>query len=48
MPKTPQQKRVVKIKNRTIQEMAQVMLKSGNIPTKFLIEAINNACCISN
>ncbi|GAA0139489.1 hypothetical protein LIER_01020 [Lithospermum erythrorhizon] len=47
-PITPQQNGVVERKNRTIQEMAHVMLHAKNIPLKFGAEAINIACHIHN
>ena len=34
-PKTPQQNEVVKRMNRTLQEMARVMLKAKNVLVKF-------------
>ena len=48
IPKTLQQNGAVKRKNRTLQEMARVMLKAKNVPTKLWVEAINMACYISN
>ncbi|KAG9453422.1 hypothetical protein H6P81_006326 [Aristolochia fimbriata] len=47
-PKTPQQNRVVERKNRTLQEMARVMLLSKGLPEKLWAEAINTACYITN
>ncbi|KAG9459211.1 hypothetical protein H6P81_003719 [Aristolochia fimbriata] len=47
-PKTPQQNGVVERKNRTLQEMARVMLLSKGLPKKLWAEAINNACYITN
>ena len=43
-PKTPQHNRVAERKNKTLQEMARVMLKAKNVPLKFLVEALNTAC----
>ena len=34
-PKTPQHNEVVERKNKTLQEMAHVMLKANNVPIKF-------------
>ncbi|CAM8997413.1 unnamed protein product [Rhodiola kirilowii] len=45
---TPQQNGVVERKNRTIQEMARVMIHAKNIPLKFWSEAMNTACHILN
>ncbi|XP_062103421.1 uncharacterized protein LOC133814482 [Humulus lupulus] len=47
-PKTPQQNGVVERKNRTLQEMARVMLCGKKIATRFWAEAVNIACYISN
>ncbi|XP_073049481.1 uncharacterized protein [Primulina eburnea] len=47
-PKTPQQNGIVERKNRTLQEMARVMLSSKNISKRFWAEALNTACHISN
>ncbi|XP_073129647.1 uncharacterized protein [Henckelia pumila] len=47
-PKTPQQNGIAERKNRTLQEMARVMLSSKNIAKRFWAEALNNACHISN
>ncbi|XP_039143973.1 uncharacterized protein LOC120281117 [Dioscorea cayenensis subsp. rotundata] len=47
-PKNPQQNRVVERKNRTLQEMARVMLNSKKLSTRFWAEAINTACYIIN
>ncbi|KAG9444874.1 hypothetical protein H6P81_016214 [Aristolochia fimbriata] len=47
-PKTPQQNGVVERKNRTLQEMARVMLLSKGLPEKLWAEAINTACYITN
>ncbi|CAM8929272.1 unnamed protein product [Rhodiola kirilowii] len=45
---TPQQNGVVERKNRTIQEMARVMIHAKKIPLKFWSEAMNTACHIIN
>ncbi|XP_075499879.1 uncharacterized protein LOC142538449 [Primulina tabacum] len=47
-PKTPQQNGIAERKNRTLQEMARVMLASKNISKRFWAEALNTACHISN
>ncbi|XP_073016618.1 uncharacterized protein [Primulina eburnea] len=47
-PKTPQQNRIAERKNRTLQEMARVMLNSKCISKHFWAEALNTACHISN
>ena len=47
-PRTPQQNRIVERKNRTIQEMARVLLHSKNVPRNLWVEAINTACYTSN
>ncbi|XP_075492581.1 uncharacterized protein LOC142530643 [Primulina tabacum] len=47
-PKTPQQNDIAERKNRTLQEMARVMLASKNISKRFWAEALNTACHISN
>ncbi|CAM8957434.1 unnamed protein product [Rhodiola kirilowii] len=45
---TPQQNGVVERKNRTIQEMARVMIHAKKVPLKFWSEAMNTACHIIN
>ncbi|XP_073036620.1 uncharacterized protein [Primulina eburnea] len=47
-PKTPQQNGIAERKNRTLQEMARVMLTSKNLAKRFWAEALNTACHISN
>ena len=47
-PRTPQQNGVVERKNRVLQEMAQVMLISNNVPRNLWAEAVNTACNIGN
>ena len=47
-PKTPQHNGVVERKNRTLQEMARVMLKAMKVPIQFWAEALNTACYIQN
>ena len=47
-PITPQQNGIVERKNRTLQEMARVMMLAQNIPTYFWAEALNTACHIHN
>ena len=48
VPKTPQQNEVVERKNRTLQEMAQVMLKAKSVLTKIWVEVVNSTFYISN
>ncbi|XP_019189509.1 PREDICTED: uncharacterized protein LOC109183937 [Ipomoea nil] len=43
-PKTPQQNGVVERKNRTIQEMARVLLNAKDLPQRFWAEAVSTAC----
>ncbi|KAA0025740.1 putative mitochondrial protein [Cucumis melo var. makuwa] len=45
-PKTPQQNGVVEWKNRTLQEMARVMIHAKKLP--FWAEAVNTTCHIHN
>ncbi|TYK27300.1 envelope-like protein [Cucumis melo var. makuwa] len=47
-PISPQQNGVVERKNRTLQEMAQVMIHVKNLPLNFWAEAVNTACHIHN
>ena len=47
-PKTPQQNGVVERKNRTLQEMARVMINSKKLSTRLWEEAINTACYTIN
>lgn len=47
-PKTPQQNGVVERKNRTLQEMARVMLNSKKLPLRLWAEALNTACYTIN
>ncbi|XP_062100928.1 uncharacterized protein LOC133806859 [Humulus lupulus] len=47
-PKTPQQNGVVERKNRTLTEMARVMLKSKKLTKCLWAEAINTACYTIN
>ncbi|XP_075483565.1 uncharacterized protein LOC142523718 [Primulina tabacum] len=47
-PKKPQQNGIAERKNRTLQEMARVMLTSKCISKRFWAEALNTACHISN
>ncbi|KAL4033395.1 hypothetical protein IC575_006482 [Cucumis melo] len=47
-PITPQQNGVVEYKNRTLQEMARIMIHAKNLPLNFLAEAVNTACHIYN
>jgi transposase InsO family protein len=47
-PRVPQQNGVVERKNRTIVEMAIMMLDEHRTPRRFWVDAISNACYISN
>ena len=47
-PITPQQNGVVERKNRTLEEMARVMLNAKGVPKKFWAEAMNTACYTIN
>ena len=47
-PITPQQNGIVERKNRTLQEMARVMMLAKDIPLHFWAEALNTACLIHN
>ncbi|KAA0042995.1 gag-pol polyprotein [Cucumis melo var. makuwa] len=47
-PITPQQNGVVERKNKTLQEMARVMIHAKNLPLCFFAEAVNTACHIHN
>ncbi|KAM7466521.1 hypothetical protein LguiB_014083 [Lonicera macranthoides] len=47
-PKTPQQNGVVERKNRTIQNMARVMLHSKHLSKQFWVEAVRTACHVIN
>ncbi|GAA0186984.1 transmembrane signal receptor [Lithospermum erythrorhizon] len=47
-PITPQQNGIVERTNRTLQEMASVMLHAKELPIKFWAEAVNTACHIHN
>ena len=47
-PITPQQNGVVERKNRTLQEMARVMIHAKNLPLCFLAKAVNTVYLIHN
>ncbi|WVZ51168.1 hypothetical protein U9M48_002334 [Paspalum notatum var. saurae] len=47
-PYVPQQNGVVEHKNRTLVEMARMMLDEHRTPRKFWADAINTACYVSN
>ena len=47
-PYTPQQNGVVERKNRTLVEMARMMLDEHRTPHKYWAEAVNTACYVSN
>ena len=44
-PRTPQQNGVVERKNRTLKEMARIMLCENNLPKYFWGEVINISDC---
>lgn len=45
---TPQQNGVVEIKNKTLQEMARVVLHTKSLPLYFLAKVVNTLCHIHN
>jgi transposase InsO family protein len=45
---TPPQNGVVERKNRTLCEMARMMLDEHRTPRRFWVEAVNTACYVSN
>ena len=47
-PRTPQQNGIVERKNRTLVEMARIILHGYNLPLYFWAEAINTSYYISN
>ena len=47
-PKTLQQNGVVERKNRTLQEMARVMINSKKLSTRLWAEAVNTSCYTIN
>ena len=47
-PLTPQQNGVVERKNRTLQEMARVLIHAKALPLHFWAEAVNTMCHIHN
>jgi transposase InsO family protein len=47
-PRVPQQNGVVERKNRTLVEMARMMLDEHKTPKRFWADAISTACYISN
>jgi transposase InsO family protein len=47
-PRIPQQNGVVERKNRTLVEMARIMLDEHRTPMRFWADAISTACYISN
>jgi len=47
-PRTLQQNRVVKRKNRTLQEMVRIMISKYRLPQHLWAEAVNTSCYISN
>ncbi|KAH9671187.1 Integrase catalytic domain-containing protein [Citrus sinensis] len=47
-PRTPQQNGVVERKNRSIQEIARIMLNENSLPKYFCAEAVNTACYVLN
>ncbi|KAL2532297.1 Retrovirus-related pol polyprotein from transposon tnt 1-94 [Abeliophyllum distichum] len=47
-PKTPEQNGVVERKNRTLQEMARIMLNNRKLPIKLWAEAVSTTCHVLN
>jgi hypothetical protein len=47
-PYTPPQNGVVERKNRTLCEMARMMLDEHRTPRRYWAEAVNTACYVSN
>jgi transposase InsO family protein len=47
-PYTPPKNGVVERKNRTLCEMARMMLDEHRTPRRFWVEAVNTACYVSN
>ena len=47
-PHTPQQNGVVERKNRTLVEMARMMLDEHRTPRRYWAEALSSACYVSN
>ena len=47
-PKIPQQNGVVERKNKTLQEMARVILNSKKLSSRLWVEAVNTACYTIN
>ena len=47
-PRTPQQNGVVERKNRTLLEMARIMLREYNLPLYFWAKVVNTSCYIAN
>nr|GEV72633.1 reverse transcriptase domain-containing protein [Tanacetum cinerariifolium] len=48
VPRTPQQNRIAKNKNRTLIEAARTMLAGSLLPISFWAEAVNTACYVQN
>nr|GEX18926.1 hypothetical protein [Tanacetum cinerariifolium] len=48
VPRTPQQNKVAKRKNKTLIEAVRTMLVNSKLPTTFWAEAVNNACYVLN
>jgi hypothetical protein len=48
IPKTPQQNGVVERQNRSVQQMARLMMNERNIPQTYWVEAIHTAVHILN
>jgi transposase InsO family protein len=47
-PRTPQQIGVVERKNRSLLEMARIMIHENNLANHFWTEAVNTACYVQN
>nr|GEU81419.1 putative ribonuclease H-like domain-containing protein [Tanacetum cinerariifolium] len=48
VPRTPQQNRIAKRKNRTLIEAARTMLEDSLLPVPFWAEAVHTACYVQN
>lgn len=46
--RTPQQNKIVEMKNRSIQEMTRTILNKVNTSKCFWVEAINTSCYVLN
>ena len=46
IPRTPQQKWIIKIKNKILQEMRRTILCKNSLPKYFWAEAVNTSCYV--